>query len=227
MTQSIPFSLPEPARFELGSLPLRPYVNVYRFGAGGPLVIYLGGSVTPTVYEARRRSPPTPIAAAFERARRALGETSVDLAVSPCPLHDGGDPEGWVTELLDALGAQLGAPSALGCVGYSAGAALALRLALLEPRSVASVFGASGITGLLDEVRELADERARKGDRLALGWWMNAEDPLAMASEWVRRFPSIDVTMSTRPGRHPFADYEANGSVEDAFRFVLARVRER
>lgn len=224
--------LPEPTRLDIRALPLRPYVNLYRFGDGDapPLVLYIGGAVTPTVYEARRSSPPTIIAATFDRARRALGIASVDLAISPCPIHEGGDREAWVTTLLDTIYAHLGAHAAgLGCVGYSAGAALALHLAALEPGSVAGVFGGAGIPRVLDEVRTLAEDRARGGDRLAVGWWMNLGDPLGMGgTDWMRRFAaSIDFAPFSGPGQHPFADYDANGSVESAFRFVLARLTDR
>ncbi len=228
--------LPEPTRLDVSALPQRPYVNLYRFGeeAARPLVLYIGGAVTPTVYEARRSSPPTVIAATFDRARRALGVESVDLAISPCPIHDGGDREVWVTTLLDAIRAHfgrahLGAPAAgLGCVGYSAGAAFAIHLAALEPGGVAGVFGGAGVPRVLDEVRSLAEVRARGGDRLAVGWWMNLGDPLGMGgTDWMRRFAaSIDFTPFSGAGQHPFADYDANGSVESAFRFVLARLTD-
>lgn len=218
-------ALPAPTTIEPAGLPGRPYLNLYRFGSAGPapLVVYLGGAVTPAVYEARRASAPTVIAAAFDRARRAVGGPRVDLAISPCPLDDGGDPEGWVTDLLDAVVAQLGAPTALGCVGYSAGAGLSLRLATLEDARAAAVFGGSGVARVLEELEAVLARRAAERGPLPVGWWMNLADPLGLAgTDWIRRFAtSIALVTSARPGQHPFADYDANGSVEAAFRFVL------
>lgn len=215
-------ALPAPTRIE-AALAGRPYLNRYRFGAAGPapLVMYFGGAITPAVYEARRTSAPTPIAAAFDRARG--GQRRADLVISPCPLDDGGDPDAWLGEILDVVRAETGTPVALGCVGYSAGAGLALRLAVLEEARAVAVFGAAGASNALDDLRVVLAQRATP---LPLGWWMNLGDPLGLrGTEWARGFAgSISLSPSARPGQHPFADYDANGSAEDAFAFVLERL---
>lgn len=218
--------LPTPIAIELEAIVGRPYLNVYRFGAGaGPLVLYVGGAVTRAVYEARRSSAPTLIAAAFERARRALDVARVDLAISPCPIDDGGDPDAWIGDVLAGLIDRIGAPSSVVSVGYSAGGALAVRLAVLEACPAAAVFGGAGVPQTLDELRPVWASRAPQSP-LPVGWWMNLGDPLGMSgTEWMRRYGgAIHFHPTTRPGQHPFADYDANGSVQDAFRFVLTRL---
>jgi dienelactone hydrolase len=218
--------LPASEHIELETVVGRPYLNLYRFGAGaGPLVLYVGGAVTRAVYEARRSSAPTLVAAAFDRARRQLQVARVDLAISPCPIDDGGDPDAWIGDVLTGLASRIGAPSSIVSVGYSAGGALALRLAVLEESPAAAVFGGAGVPQTLDDLRTVWGGRATDAP-LAVGWWMNLGDPLGMGgTEWMRRFAgSIDFRPTARPGQHPFADYDANQSVEDAFRFVLERL---
>ena len=91
-----------------------------------------GGAISRAEHEARRRTPPTPIAEQFPVPVQA-----VDLVVCPCPIDTGGDEEDWLTEHHDALLTRLGArPSALACVGYSAGAGYATWLGVLAGRQL-------------------------------------------------------------------------------------------
>ncbi len=96
---------------------------------------------------------------------------------------------------------------------------------MLEQSPAAAVLGGAGVPQTLDELRPVWSTRARSSP-LPVGWWMNLGDPLGMSgTEWMRRYAgAIDFHTTARPGQHPFADYDANHSVEDAFRFVLERL---
>jgi hypothetical protein len=216
-------ALPAPALLELDALD-GAYVNHYRFGAGGARVVYYGGAVSRAVYEERRQTAPTIVAEAFAAARAQCGVADVDLIVSPCPLSTGDDDEAWVSDHLAAISERVGDATALATVGYSAGARLALSLAVLEDAPGAARFGGAGVAATLVALEPVLRGRSRP---LSLLYLMNAGDPLGTAgTSWAKRLGAVvTVEAVTGPGQHPFADYVANGFAARAFAHALAMLR--
>lgn len=216
-------ALPSPAYLELDGLDA--YANHYRFGAGGPRVVYYGGAVSRAVYEQRKRTAPTIVAEVFATACDAQRVRDVDLVVCPCPIATDDDDETWVSEHHGALSERLGSgASPLATVGYSAGARFALVLAILEGADGVSCFGGAGVGATLGELEPVL--RARTAP-LRLLHLMNAGDPLGLAgTPWAPRLRAlVALTSETAPGGHPFADYASNGFVARAFAHALAALR--
>lgn len=226
-------SLPSPTLLEFHREPplKRPYANLYRFGAEqtpGPVVVYLGGFVTAEVWEARRRTAPTAIVEQFEVARVRTGCARVDLLVCPCPVNTEGLGDEWVLDHYDdELAPTLKtSPTALGCVGYSAGAGLATTLALFNEARALAVIGAAGLTRTLGPHRPMLEAWAREGrEPLEADWFMNDQDPGGIEAPALARLPpALRFRQRRAAGTHAFSDYAANGSVAGAFRCVLERL---
>lgn len=208
----------------------RPYANLYRFGRDGPapLVFYVGGLISRAEYEKRRRTEPAALVQAFETARANLGLVRVDLVLCPCPVETGEDGVEWILDHFDEVCCALGrAPSALGCVGYSAGAAYAVHLAVLENAHGLATYGAAGLPAALAALRPMLDARGRAvQERLSFGYFMNDADPLGEGgTAWMQQYGGA-IEFHSRRGRggHGFEDYVASGFVTDAFAFVLERL---
>jgi hypothetical protein len=211
---------------------LRAYANLYRYGEPGgpaPLVVYVGGAIKRTEYVARYDTEPLPILTEFEKALTLEGLARVDLLVCPCPVDTGGAGlEGFVehydAELLPALGAE---PAALGCVGYSAGAAYAVHLAIVAEARAVAVLGATGVREAAVKNRALVEKAAKEGAVVpALALFRNDGDQTADPRALGRSVPAAlrAQAMPLRPGLHRYRDYASNGAVAAAFRFVLDRL---
>lgn len=220
--------------FARGPGRIGPWARLARLGGatpGAPLVIYVGGAVGRDEYQARRATEPTPIADQLARALLAEPLPRLDLLVCPCPVDTGGEGLEWIVqhhddELMPALGAP---PSALACLGFSAGAAYALHLAIVADAVAVALFGASTGGGLGADDRRLVDARVRAGKPdLAMAVFRNHDDPVAATERLVQRLPSglHARAMAARPGGHAFRDYAANATVSDAFAFVLRHLRD-
>ena len=207
-------SLPSPTYVALDALDA--YANHYRFGAGGPRVVYFGGAVTRAVYEQRRHTAPTVVAEAFAAARQTRGVRDVDLVVCPCPIASA-DDETWVGEHHAALSDRIGRDVPLATVGYSAGARFALLLAILEGARGAACFGGAGVGVTLAELEPVLRARTTPLHLLHL---TNAGDPLGLGGP--PRSVGVSVTSARGPGQHPFVDYASNGLVARAFEHALA-----
>lgn len=222
-----------------GRLPV--FASHYRLGepgTPGPALVYVGGAITTDTYRERMTQEPEPIRHELARALTEIPLPRLDVFVCPCPIDTrlpGEDtPAGpawlehhWDQELAPVLAAE---PTALGLVGVSAGAALAVHLGVvLEARAVA-ILAAVGVAEALRApamaalVTALVDDG---WDGLDLAAFTNQDDlapPPARLAAAAPRALRVQA-MPQRPGGHPFADYAANGSVAAAFRFVLARLR--
>ena len=192
------------------------------------MVVYVGGFVTAKVYEERRKSSPTDLAEQFELARVRSGMGRVDLLVCPCPVSTEGLGDEWMVdhyddELRPALGSE---PTALGCVGYSAGAGYATTLALFAEAQGLAVLGAAGLSRSLGPHRALLEAWARAGKpSLEAAYFMNDRDPAGGDAGWLAQLPpTLQFRQHKAPGSHSYADYAENGSVVGAFRFVLERL---
>ena len=218
-------------------------------GEPSPLVAYVGGSVSDAVFDQRLQTEPDVILSVYLKALEVSRRPHVDLFVLPFPAprltpvgQDGELPVAetcggvvtlletdwrtvlrrrflniFVTEILPARGLPL--PSTLGIVGFSSGAYLAVGLALdlARAQSVAIMGG----TGMAEAVKQCPKE-ACQGKRFTA--YVNDEDNLRANAKFFEAFMrgrGIPVTTLTRPGRHSFADYAANGLAEEAFRFAL------
>jgi hypothetical protein len=121
-----------------------------------------------------------------------------------------------------------GEPSALGCVGYSAGGPLATFVGVLSGARDVALFGAAGMKAAAAEVRRFVECARRDGDPLP-GVLLHrndgdqVDDPLD-----VRRWlAGLDAQVAgARHGGHDFRHYAANGTVAAAFGFVLRRLGE-
>lgn len=226
-------SLPDPQYLEFnrpGSAS-RPYANVYRFGDAsqpGPLVFYVGGQITSRVYEERRHTQPLDLAREFDRARASLEISRVDAVFCPCPVHtEGLGAEEWILRHHDEVVTRLGAkPTALACVGYSAGAGYATLLALNEEAAALSVYGPAGVDRTLESQRPLLEAWAREGRQpFSIDFFVNEDDPVERDPDWLAHVPpSLHITRRQGQGDHGFKHYLANGSVFGAFRFALMKL---
>ena len=194
-----------------------------------PLVIWVGGAIPGETYERRRATEPVAILAEFEAARSLSSDPPCDLLLlsSPPTLQDletrlDRFHHHLAFELFPLL--PLPHPTALGLIGNSFGAHLATGFACRRPdaRALATLAG----VGLWDAVRQSGGELPAA---LALRCYANKDD---LASGYARKLETelaargrfLDLV--ARAGDHPFADYAANGSIREAFEFVLRSVHD-
>jgi hypothetical protein len=208
---------------------MQPVADLYRFagaGPGAPLVLYVGGAIGRQEYDARRTTAPDVVAHELARALEHLPAAPVSLLVCPCPIDIGGE-DGFLAhyddELLPAIG---GEPSALGCVGYSAGCMFASYVSVLSRAGAAALVAAAGMVRGADTLRPFVEAAVREKAPLpAVALYRNAHDPVDAPLEVRRRLAGLDVTVTgAGPGGHPFSDYAANGTIAAAFRFVVERL---
>lgn len=223
-----PLSTHEKWIVERSAMGLRDFADRYRFGAPGPapLVHYTGGSISPEVHRERFATEPTAIVNEFRAAWEQSGRPAVELIVSSAP-PPGEEPrpdplEAFLEYVMDQLVVRLPAPPpAFGFVGYSLGGSYAVGLAAVtEAASGLAIFGGAGH---VESAREVGPVRARE---LATALFRNQDDPLHDPRVAAQQLPVAfhARAMGLRPGGHPFVDYAANGTVRDAFAFVLGRL---
>ena len=207
------------------------FADFYRYPADrtqpAPLVIWIGGAISLEKYEQRRATEPLEILAECEAARARLGDPPCDLLLlsSPPTLQE-------VASRLDLFHQLLAFelfpllppphPTALGLIGNSFGAHIATGFACRRPdaRALATLAG----VGLWDAIRESGGDLSPD---LALRCYANEEDfagvyAYELETELIARGRTLDLV--EREGDHPFADYKANGSVSEAFDFVLRKL---
>lgn len=214
---------------EQSAMGIRDFADWYRFGEGGaaPLVHYTGGSISWQAHQERFHSQPTPILEEFVRAWERTGRPRVDLVISPAP-PPGALPrpeplESFLEYVMDELLVRLpSAPSAHAFLGYSLGGSFATYLAgSTETCRALAVFGGAGVVNAAKDVGPV------QASDLATVLYRNVEDPL---QDPTMVAPQLAVgfharAMAQRPGAHPYVDYAANRTVEDAFVFALERLR--
>jgi pimeloyl-ACP methyl ester carboxylesterase len=209
----------------------RAFADYCHFGEGSgtetPLVIYAGGAITREEYEAREGTAPEAIIGEFGKAVKEAGAEAADLLVIPSPVRGTKATatlrkaflQFVVFDLMPETGNPR--PQRMGMVGYSFGAFLAGCLALDLPR--ARAFAAIGGNGMAEAVIDSPDAAFAGKSFIAFA---NADDPMSME---IYKFlhalvgKGMDMDPVLKPGGHEFADYAGNGSVEEAFKFVLER----
>lgn len=215
---------------EDSAMGLRDFADWYRFGGEGPaaLVHYTGGSITWQSHQERFTSEPTPIVNEFKGAWERNGTPRIDLVVSSAP-PPGKEPrpeplESYLEYVMDQLVPKLPEkPLGYGFVGYSLGGSFATYLAGVSVRARAlAVFGGAGV---VEAARQIRPVLARD---LSTALFRNAEDPLQDPATAAPQLPPgyNPRAMAPRAGAHPFTDYADNGTVADAFAFVMGRLRQ-
>lgn len=161
----------------------------------------------------------------FESARSGSDTDSVDLLVVPCPPLGRSYP-GFRSRIQTFVLEELlqrtpnPEPKHVALLGNSAGAHIAAMLAFeLERVRALATIGAVGLVEAADE----SDLRLFAGKRYKS--FANEDDPCSKYSHqfWeamILRGIAVDVI--ERAGSHAFEDYVANGSVRDAFAWLLA-----
>lgn len=223
--------------FPRGPARLDAYASLYRFGepssAPCPALVYIGGVTSLATYRARMATEPVVVRDVVIDALRAVSLPRLNVLVCPYPADSRPDDEAealglewferhWDDDLEPALGAR---PSALGFIGYSAGASEAAHMAVvLEAAALASIGGAVVAETLREaSIAPLIDDLFSRGWRLPTGLYRNAGDNGELPSEIAKLLPPAMVPHvgETRAGAHVFADYVANGVAAMAFAFVM------
>lgn len=208
---------------EIGSVVFADY---YRFGASStktPLIIYVGGAINQDEYLKRLESEPLPILTEFKKSFEDSGFDGADLLVIPFPPEpDGRIHQQLFSILLFDLLTQTDNPRPpnIACVGFSLGAAFAsyLTFSLKQVKALATL-GGYGMVEAANESRMVGDVC----DRYCQSWW-NEDSTGYMENLFFLQFLTRhDATMDiiTGSGGHAFSDYALNGSIRDAFGFVL------
>ena len=192
----------------------------------GRLLVYFAGALSERRYEERRRTAPTIVADEFAAAvGRGRGWGLLVVPPPPALVERGRALQQRVAELVEAFVAALAAwkPSTMAVVGMSYGAMLGCALTLEDSRCnrLATLAG----VGMADVVEAAPpDSVAGKAFRC----FVNDDDPL---SEQSHRFAALmanagrPVEVISRKGEHSFADFVANGSAAEAFRFAVGLMR--
>lgn len=207
------------------------FADFYRFPEGrdepAPLVIWAGGAISSESYEARRDQEPKPVVAELESARERLGGAPCDallLSTPPTLQHFESSAELFRRFLAFEVFPMLPAPhpTTLGLVGNSFGAHLLTGFACR--RGDARALAAIGGVGLWTAIEACGGQLP---PQLEICCFANDLDFAGFfAYELVEelRARGRTIELVERAGDHPFSDYAANGSVADAFAFVLERV---
>jgi hypothetical protein len=211
---------------------LQAYANLCRFGENAgpaPLLVYIGGATNRQTYLAQYETEPTPIVSELARALELQSLPRLDVLICPCPLDSGGEGHEYFVDHFDGeLCTELGAPpAALACVGYSAGAGYATHLAIVAEARALAVFGSAGVHQAAADNRTLLERLRGAGARpTEIAIFRNDSDSVVAPPQTVatQLRPLHARAMAMRPGQHKFADYAANDTVRNAFRFVIERL---
>ena len=189
-----------------------------------PLVVWVGGAISPEEYEKRRLGEPRELLAELERARERLGGISFDalmLSAPPALLTPDSRAENFYRFLAFEIFPLLPPPrpTALGLVGNSFGAHLLASFAAHRPdvRALATIAGVFLWNAFAAAESDLPPD-------LKLKCFANDEDPASEFADELRQELAArgrELTVVSGPGGHPFADYAANGFVTAAFEFAL------
>jgi pimeloyl-ACP methyl ester carboxylesterase len=186
------------------------------------MLVYFGGALNERRYEERRGTEPLIVEEAFRLSTPEAAAWALLVVPPPPSLTERGP--GLRPVVVDLVSAFLRAgvrpePSTTAAVGMSYGAMLGCAFTLEEPRCrrLATLAG----VGMAD-VAAAAPQDAVTGK--AFRCFVNDGDPL---SEQTRRFAALmrgagrRVDVVERHGEHSFADFVANGSAAEAFRFAV------
>lgn len=207
------------------------FADYYHFGAqidNCPMVIYLGGAISKEEYKSRANTEPLPILHEFETAFQQSGLTSADILILPFPPEpDETVHESLFSTLFFELLRQIPnpRPTRIACVGYSIGASFAsyLTFSLIQVKALA-VIGGYGMSEAINQSRMVGDASSRKYQ----AYWNSDSSGYMENLFLLHLLTKHEATMEivTASGGHDFSDYASNGSVQDAFKFVLSGIAE-
>ena len=207
----------------------KPYADYYRFGeqsADCPLIVYTGGAISHEEYEKRFHTEPLPIMREFATAFAGSGLMSADLVILPFfPDPDGTIYQQLFSVLIFEFLRQTGnpRPANIGCIGFSLGASFASYLTFSLPQVKAlAVLGGYGMSEGANESRMVG----KINERCYQAWWNADSDGYMENLFFLHLLTRHDAGMEiiTGSGGHAFADYAVNGSVREAFTFVLSNL---
>jgi len=219
--------------FEETPFGYRTFADHYRYALDAesddgprPLILYIGGSIAQHKYEQRFFTRPDEIEQILDESRKHWELRPLDALIVSCPYGESEDlpkrlqffREHLLTQLVPAIGNRL--PSRIGLVGYSLGAFFATSLAFSLPDVTAmATLGGSGM------LQALVASGAEQIHGPSMRCFANDLDDLQEESitfaEALRKH-EIYVDLVKLSGSHPFLGYAENGSVDEAFRFVLS-----
>lgn len=209
------------------------FADYYRFRTSedpAPLLCYIGGSISQSIYLARMKSRPEPVEDEFCSAWKEAGEPPVDFLVSSAPPNWGDSRQNGILQdffshfMFEILSRTRNSrPTALTFVGNSFGAHLASYLAfsLARTKALATIAGC-GMADAASQTPMIGIEN--KQFRL----FSNIEDGTEYEDEEFRRLMDsrgIAIDIVRRNGGHAFDDYRANGSLKDAFAFCISSLQ--
>lgn len=197
------------------------------YGTRSAACHYFGGSISTAVCDAHLSTEPLSLVDLFESARAGAGVDSVDLLVVPCPPIGRAYPDfrsRIQAFVVDELHQRIPNPEPghVAMLGNSAGAHIAAMLAFeLERVRALATTGAVGLVEASDEneLRLVAGRRYKS--------FANGDDP---CSTYTHQFwesmilRGIAVDVIERAGGHAFEDCVANGSVREAFEWLIAEL---
>lgn len=184
-----------------------------------PFVVFFGGTISPYKYHERERDKPENLINYFKNACK--NKTKANLLTVPCPYGNIADkhrPLFCMKSLLDELFSKIESNQDVrSFIGNSMGCYWAAGLINEFPNlnTIVTIAGAQMDSAI----------RERPPDRWPsiVHCFSNEQDYLMLCTlEFIRTLKKNNVprTLSIREGDHLFADYEKNGSAEDAFYFA-------
>jgi hypothetical protein len=208
------------------SLGTTAFADYYSYGCtdGSPMICYIGGSITPSEYSRRQYTEPLSIVSAFETAWKRE-PPAVDLLILSAPPSGPHLLDERLTRtrvhLLGELLPQTGnpRPPAMAFLGNSYGAHLAsyLTFSLAPAIALATIAGGGMAEGAISRTQDHIEDKC-------CHIFSNLEDGTNDEDVKFIQFlegKGVSYKLDRREGGHPFADYERNGSVVDAFKFLL------
>jgi pimeloyl-ACP methyl ester carboxylesterase len=218
-------------RFPTSCLGLSAFADLRLFGEDRgstvPLVVYIGGAISESKYEARRDSEPIEIFDVFA-ALHDRYKSPFAVLVVPCPPIVTPDKAHLRALFLNHLDRELlpsvGAPiSSLAFVGFSFGAFLATFAAAAHSDRTSALATIAGV-GMTDGWRLSGSPPGRCFPPVRC--WVNENDPCLHYSvefEAALHASGGSPIVHRAGGGHRFADYLDNGTVREAFSFALVQ----
>lgn len=207
------------------------FADFYRYpedrSEPAPLLVWAGGAISRDSYEVRRNGDPKPVTDELERAHARLGKPPLDaliLSTPPTLQELEGSVELFRRFLAFELFPELPPPHSpsLGLVGNSYGAHLLTGFACRrgDALALATIAG----VGLWSAIAECGGQPPPD---LKIACYVNDADFAGFFAYELQeelRSRQHEITLVERPGEHPYRDYVGNGSVSDAFEFVLRAI---
>lgn len=187
-----------------------------------PTFLFFGGSISPSRYHLREVGYPENLFSYFREACQTNGLASANLLTIPCPygtIDDGFFLDG-MSELLTQFFSriELKIRHVNGIIGNSKGCYWSVGLlgSFSNVKKLVTIAGAS---------MRIADSEAQNVSYPDIHCFSNNQDYLRQNTigyiEWLKE-KNVTASLTSRDGDHDFCDYEANGSVQEAFKLATS-----